>query len=472
MAGLGFWFYVLEWALKIAITIRILLRRDLRDVSRLAWLVVVFAEPLIGFGLYFLIGERHLGRLRIRRYRQVDLVRRRLDQGVRSEVGPEHQEVAGLVQHIGGRPALDGNDLELFSDAEHFADRLIEDIATARHHCHLLFYIYLTDVTGWRVGDALLAAARRGVDCRLLLDSIGSNTFFGSELHDHLMAGGVVVREALPAGLVRTLFARVDLRNHRKIAVVDGRIAYTGSQNLAHSDFAVKPRFAPWHDVMLRIEGPCVRHLDEVFVADWYLESGERIESCLDCEAPVRPEGVPVQILPSGPDTPHFELPELNQFLLNQARERLVLTTPYFVPDPTDLLALRNAVRRGVRVQLVAPRRPDSKLADLASRAHYGVLLESGIEVHLFEDGLLHAKTMTIDDELTVITTANFDRRSFELNLETTALVYDQGFTREVTDLQEAYMRASRPLAYERYAERPWYRRLMENAAGMMGPLL
>ncbi len=472
MSSAAFWFFAGEWLLKLAIGARLLLRRDLRDVTRLAWLVVVFAEPLIGFGLYFLIGERHMGRKRIQRYRRVALVQRRLDQGLSSQTPPESKHTAALVQKLGGRPALFGNRLELFSNSELFAERLVKDIAAAKLHCHLLFYIYLDDITGERVAAALADAVQRGVACRVLLDSIGSNAFFGSPLHERMRSAGIEVQEALPAGLLRTFFARIDLRNHRKVVVIDGAIAYSGSQNLAHSNFARKPRYGPWHDVMLRIHGPSAAHLCEVFLADWYLDSGQELAECLELEIAPFEDGASVQILPTGPDTPHTELSELNQFLIHQAKRRLVLTTPYFVPGPTDLLALRNAVRRGVHVQLIVPRRPDSILADLASRAQYGSLLEDGIEVHLFQPGLLHAKTMTLDGELAVITTANFDRRSFELNLETTSLVYDRDFAREVLAVQERYIKQSKPLTDAKYAHRPWHRRMLENAAGMMGPLL
>lgn len=472
MRDLGTWLYLGEWVLKLVVAARLLLRRDLRDVSRLAWLVVVLAEPLIGCGVYALIGERHLGSLRARRYREVIALQGRVDAGQPSETPAGCGEIADLVTRLGGRPARGGNRLEFFANSERFADRLIGDLQSAAHSCHLLFYIYLEDATGRRVAAALLEAAARGVACRVLVDSIGSRDFANSELADRLREGGVEVRESLPAGLFRAFLARVDLRNHRKICVLDGRIAYTGSQNLAHSSFARKPDFAPWHDVMLRIEGPAVRDLGGVFLSDWFLDSGEDLRAMLPTEPERFEPGSSVQVLASGPDTKYAELAELNQFLIHHARRRLVLTTPYFVPDASDLLAIRNAVRRGVRVQIVVPKRPDSRLADLASRSLFGPLLEAGVEIHVFPEGLLHAKTLSIDEDLAVVTTANFDRRSFELNLETTTLVYDREFCAELIAVQENYMSRSEQLDPKRYRHRPWWRRMLENAAGMFGPLL
>ena len=188
-----------------------------------------------------------------------------------------------------------GNQLELKADAEHFLKPLCADIAAATRHVHLLTYIYLTDKTGQTVADALIAAAKRGVTCRLLVDSLGSRDFLRSDLCRKLRDGGVQVVEALPARLVRILLSRIDLRNHRKIVVIDNRVGYVGSQNIADPSFAPKAKYAPWIDCMVRMEGPAVHDLQLLFLEDWYMDTEELEEGLLEEVPHVKPDGADVQ---------------------------------------------------------------------------------------------------------------------------------------------------------------------------------
>ncbi len=339
MGGMGwllpFWLAAAEYAFRFAVAIVILVRRRGTPATRLAWLLVVFALPLIGALGYLLLGEVRLGRRRVARHRTI---MQRI--GVRVEslaarpgpiealVPQEFRQIAHLSESVGGNQPHGGHRMKLFGDSDLFIQSLVEDIARAQAHCHLLFYIFLADHSGARVGEALMTAARRGVACRVLADGVGSTSFLRSDLRRLMEKAGVRVVEALPASLPRLLLARIDLRNHRKIAVIDGYVGYCGSQNIADAEFAMKPRYAPWVDVMVRLEGPAVHDLQMLFVQDWYQDTNESLEQLLVIQPTPDPEGGTVQVIGTGPDVYHEAMHQMTQACFHLAREELILTTP------------------------------------------------------------------------------------------------------------------------------------------------
>jgi len=467
----------IELALVVAFSIIILLRRHGDSVSRAAWLVLVILLPIIGAVLYLLIGEVRLGRSRIRRHRDVVLKRSReaTPQPAPSGYGaiPERfRQVATLAEAVGGNLPREGNRLELFGETHSTIDSIVADIQRARHTVHLLTYIYLPDQTGVRVADALAHAAARGVECRVLVDGVGSKDFLESPLRETLEMQGVRVVAALPVNPLRTVFSRLDLRNHRKITVVDGRIGYTGSQNIADAEFAPKKRYAPWVDCMVRVEGPAAQDLDTLFAEDWYLDTDEWIDPRTSVDSQASGDGMVAQVIGTGPNVFNNAVRQLTDAVLHLARDEIILTTPYFVPDESTVSAMTTAARRGVRTILVVPERNDSKLVEAASRSYYDPLLDAGVEIHAFQSGLLHAKTLTIDRDLAIVTSANLDRRSFLLNFEATLLVFNSDFASQLRFLQKAYMASSVRIDAAAWAGRAWPRRLWHNAAGLFSPLL
>jgi cardiolipin synthase len=420
-----------------------------------------------------------LGRRRARRHRRIaerigvrSAMRVARPEPFDSLVDREHRQIAHLAESVGGNMPRGGHLLRLFGDPDLFIQALVEDIEGAQSHCHLEFYIFLDDHSGRRVAEALMAAAGRGVACRLLVDGVGSNGFLRSDLKKRMGAHGVTVVEALPASLLRLPFARIDLRNHRKVVVIDGAIGYCGSQNIADAEFAIKPKYAPWVDMMVRLQGPAVHDLQVLFIQDWYLDTHESLEDLLAlCPAPT-PNGAVVQIMGTGPDAYNEALRQMTQTSLHAAREELILTTPYFVPDEATVSALYTTARRGVESMLVVPARNDSPLVHAASRSYYEQLLDAGVQIHEYRHGLLHAKTVTLDRRLAVVTTANIDRRSFELNFEASLVVYDSDFASELRLLQKAYIDGSTPVSETAWKRRGWPTRLWQNTAGMLAPLL
>lgn len=469
-----------EFALKLALISFILTRRRMNPATSLAWIVVMFALPLLGMVLYLLIGETRIARRRIKQHESIVARIRSMTAGSDAPVHryrhawvpSDYTPIALLAESVARNPVRPGNRLTLVGDTDVFVQSLVEDIDAAELHCHLLFYIYLPDHSGRRVAEALMNAERRGVECRVLVDSVGSKQLLRSDLARQMRDAGVQVVEALPVNALRALFHRIDLRNHRKIVVIDGHIGYTGSHNLADPEFGIKKRYAPWVDAAMRIDGPATGDLQALFVEDWYLDTDEALADVIKVAPGAHDDGAPVQIMGTGPDTNNEALRQLVPAMIHAAREELILTTPYFVPDESTLLALAAAGRRGVETTLVVPARNDSPLVAAASRGYYDMMLEADVRVAEYTGGLLHAKTMTIDRNLAIVSTANLDRRSFDLNFEVSSMIYDSDFASELRLLQKSYLNQARIIRADVWRARPWRVRLTHNAAGLLSPLL
>jgi len=349
---------------------------------------------------------------------------------------------------------------------------LIADIDAAHSTVHLEFYIWSAGGFVDDLVNSLVHAAGRGVSCRALMDSLGSRSFFRSAAIERLRAAGVEIVEVLPVNPLRMLFVRLDLRDHRKIAVIDRCLAYTGSMNIADPRFFKQNAgVGEWVDAMVRIEGPAAWALEAVSLSLTFLQSGG------DFAPPQAPAlalagNSQVQIFPSGPQASTRHIEALLLTAIYAARREIVLTTPYFVPSETLLVALRSAAVRGVRVILIVPEKVDSLLVRYASDAYNDDLLAVGIIILHFTDGLLHTKSMVIDEQVTIFGTVNLDLRSFELNFEISLIAYDQQFSAEVRELQRHYESRSRPLLLEHWRARPHWRRVLENAVQVMSPLL
>ena len=352
---------------------------------------------------------------------------------------------------------------------------MVADVDAAQQHVHISTYIWLDDHNGLKMKDALIRAAARGVKVRVLADALGSRAFIHSRHWRELLDGGADVRIALPFGnLLRVLLrGRIDLRNHRKAMIVDNRVAWCGSQNLADPDFRIKPRFAPWVDIMTRWEGPIVRDWQFLFVSDWMGEACCDISSCLGEASGTAREGkIIAQVIGTGPIYAYDAMPSSFAELIHSAREELVVTTPYFVPDEQLIYAMLSAARRGVRVTLVLPRRNDSRFVAGASRSYYSDLMAAGARIFEFRPGLLHAKTMVVDRQVGLIGSANLDRRSFELNFENNILFLDADFAAAVRGRQDEFIAQSDAVTADQIASFSIAARVWQNTLAMLGPLL
>ena len=474
-------FLILHILIQIALIVRVLLRPHREPASRIAWVLVIVAFPVLGLLAYILLGETNVGRRRAERMRNVFS---RLPDvtdapGAKAENLQVHlpQRYAHLFQvgkSVNGFEPVGGNRGRLMQDSNETIASMVADIDAAKDHVHLLFYIWLQDNNGRKVVEALKRAAERGVTCRAMADGLGSRAMSNSEHWQAMGEAGVRLAVALPVGnpLLGPLRRRVDLRNHRKIVVIDNHITYCGSQNCADPEFLVKAKYAPWVDAMMRFEGPIARQMQYLFAGDWMTEVNEDLSELL--RQPVFPAqpGLPAQVIGPGPTIRFSAMPEMFETLMYTARRELVISTPYYIPDEPMQAGLCASARRGVDTTLIFPARNDSWVVGAASRSYYGDLLAAGVRIFEYEGGLLHTKSLTLDGEVTLIGSANMDRRSFELDYENNILFYDRSMTEEVRQRQDSYIAQSKPVTAEMVQSWTWRRRLWNNAIAILGPVL
>lgn len=466
-------YIVVEWTIRITMLAVVPVRRS-PDAAR-GWLLLVFFLPLPGLILYLLIGRPSYPRWRRQRFTVAKQLLASATHKIthsqhccRPQLPERFLPASLLIEQLGQFPTLGSNSIELLADYEGVIDRLIADIEQACDHIHVLVYIFADDHTGNRVIEALLRAAARGVACRVLIDALGSRPW-ARRLSRRLASGGVEIERALPVTFFRPRSTRADLRNHRKIAVIDGRYGYIGSQNLIAADFA--PEVVN-RELVARAHGPVVLELQAVFVADWFLETGRVLEAPGLFPHHHARAGVIAQLLPSGPDYPIAGAERLLVALVHGAHRRIVITTPYFIPDEALLQALQTAVLRGVEVHLILSRIADHPLVSLAQRSYYDELLRAGVAIHLFREGLLHAKHLSIDDEIAVIGSSNIDIRSFLLNGEASLILYDPVATASLLAEQTSTIARSDRLVSEEWGQRSLPTKIIENIARLVSPLL
>lgn len=469
------------------LSVRVLLRPQRDPASRIAWILFIMALPYVGAVAYLLLGE----------VRPASTSMRQLLPGRSALASPELEPVckpvssgrgqastSGISKHtaagfaigssISGFAPVEGNVGRLLDDSNATIDALVADIDAATEHVHLLFYIWLTDRNGGKVAKAVTRAAERGVTCRVIVDDLGSRSFIRSEYWATMARAGVKLARAQPIGnvFVRILKGRVDVRNHRKIVVIDNRITYCGSQNCADPEFAIKAKYAPWVDAVVRFEGPVAKQNQQVFLSDWW---GCTQEDCSDLTAqavPPLPHGFAAQVIATGPENHYSAMPELFATLMFSARCELVISTPYYVPNAFMQAALCAAARRGVLTTIVLPARNDSWFVGAASRSYYAELLEAGVRIYEYEGGLLHAKTLTVDGETTLVGSANMDRRSFDLNFENNILFVDADLTQAVRGRQTQYIAQSMRVSEADLASWSLAQRLRNSVMAILSPVL
>jgi cardiolipin synthase len=469
--------WALIFAADAATAARALLRPHREPASRLAWIIAIFALPIAGVLLYLLLGETRISGPRRERGRAVN-ARLPCPPGnyeCRDEdCDSAHWSPFALARTVNHLDPTAGNSARLAADSNAAIDEMIGDIDTARETVHGCFYIWLADHNGLKLKDAFIRAAQRGVRVRLLADALGSRKLIRSDHWHDMQKAGCEVRVALPVGnpLWTVMRGRVDLRNHRKLMVVDNQIAWCGSQNCADPEFRIKPHYAPWVDIMSRWTGPVALHCQYLFVSDWIGEGGEDISDLLEAALPENTGSVIAQVLGTGPTAEFDAMPACFSELIHSAREELVVTTPYFVPDEQLLFALTSAARRRVRTVILFPKRNDNWIVAAASRSYYKDLIDAGAEIYEYRPGLLHAKTMVVDGCVGLIGSANLDRRSFELNFENNILFEDAAFAAAMRARQDEYLADCDRITEEDVGRYGIAMRLWQNLLATLSPML
>ena len=468
----------------VAVGLRVVMARPVPGVA-LAWLLLVVMLPGAGLLCYLGIGERRLGARRARRLAELrlpymqrlrEILHRRSAQVVWSGLPDACEAMNRLGMTMAGIPTMTGNEVALLGDLGEAMQSMLQDVERARSTLHMQFYIWHAGGLADAMLEAVVRAAGRGVECCILVDALGSRGWLRGPQPQRLRAAGVKVVAAMPTGPVRALFRRNDLRNHRKIVVIDGDIAYTGSMNMVDPRcFKQEAAVGQWVDAMVRMRGPAVEALNGVLLADWFLETKVSIEELIDSgdlrERPGRGRAN-VQVLPSGPASTGDAILQMLLLMLYAARRRVVVTTPYFVPDEAMLRALRSAAARGVAVTLIVPDKVDSLLVRYASRSYYEDLMAVGVQIQCYRGGLLHTKSVVVDEQIAMFGTVNLDMRSLWLNYEVSLFVYETAFGAALHALQERYLAECSLLDPAAWRRRALPGQLIDNLARLFSPLL
>jgi cardiolipin synthase A/B len=445
--------------------------------ATLAWILALAFMPLVGIPVYLFVGPRRLERKRLR----MALARRAhswlLDAWERTTAAEltASGQLMRLATRLDASPPETARSVSLLADGDACYDALVEAIRASRHHVHAEYYIFAPDRAGARIRDALAERARAGVQVRLLVDAAGSSRLGRGFLGPLLAAGGKVAR------FNRVLFGRVrrpvpNFRTHRKILVCDGAVGFAGGMNVSDDHSRAARGDAAWRDVHVRIEGAAVHGLQLAFFEDWGFATGseeatpspERLRHFFP--AAERGEHV-VQIVTSGPDQPGRAIANIYFAAIAGARERVWVTTPYFVPPDPLLAALSSAALRGVDVRLVLPRATDSFVVDAAGSTFHDELAAAGVRIHLHGPPMIHAKTCVVDRDLAIVGSANLDNRSFRLNFEVVVAVYGGPTADELARIFED--ECARSLEKKgRESERPLGRRLLSSAARLLASQL
>lgn len=473
---------IFVWMITITITLRLVIKKQ-SVPTMLSWLIVIYVFPVVGIIAYLIFGEINLGKHRAAMFEQLkpkymDWFKHlsHCDNLINTQTNLLYRPIFDLANQRLGIPCILGNELHILDTPESIMRSIIDDINQAEKSINMVFYIWSTQGLVNEVTQALINARQRGVTIHILLDSVGSRAFLKSTECQVMRDNGIEVTETLHVNLFRMFFNRIDLRQHRKIIVIDNQISYTGSMNMVDPKFFKKDsNVGEWIDIMVRINGPVSAVLNGLHAWDWEIET--RVKLPLEePDCPLLPleqnNSHAVQILATGPCFPDDLMVQSLAIAIFSARKSIVITSPYFVPSHNIAEALRIAALRGVEVSIIIPKENDSLMVHWASRTFFDDLLAAGVKIYHFNQGLLHTKSMLIDNRLALVGTVNMDMRSFLLNFEVTMVVEDPAFANEISLLHEGYIKNSALIDYAQWRKRSVYQRIIEKLFFLFSPLL
>ncbi|WP_341946446.1 cardiolipin synthase [Microbacterium sp. LWH11-1.2] len=473
--------FLLLLDLVIRTTAIIVIPRNRRPTAAMAWLLAVFFIPFIGVFLFLLIGNPRLPRARRRKQDQINEYIAQTSEHLHFGTLRPHAPawfgpIVEMNQRLGALPLSGDNGAHLISDYQESLDAMADAIREAQDYVHIEFYILQSDDSTDNFFRAMEEIAARGVEVRVLLDHWANRwkPRYRATIK-RLNAMGADWQLMLPVQPLKGRMQRPDLRNHRKLLVVDGKVAFLGSQNVTASTYNLPKnikRGLNWVDLMVRIDGPVVLSVNAIFLSDWYSETDEVLEEIDISHANIGSGDLDCQVVPSGPG---FEVENnLRLFLglLYAAKNRIMIVSPYFVPDEALLLAVTAAVDRGVEVELFVSEEGDQAMVYHAQRSYYEVLLKAGVRIWMYRKPyILHTKSLTIDDEVAVIGSSNMDMRSFGLNLEVSMLVRGEEFVTEMRAVEDKYRSLSRELTLEEWMQQPLRSTVLDNLARLTSAL-
>jgi len=464
--------------------------------SAVAWGLIIFFLPFLGASLFYFFGYQHIDRPRQRKrrhklgYTLLNPRRAATESGHAftppSGAAPQHDEtwkqslstrMAWLADRFGALPLSRGNHVDFYHDGPPAYEAMLAAIRSAKHHVHLQTFIFEPDDAGAEFLDALARKAREGVKVRLMYDAMGSHRLHRRSLLDFLTAGGLS-SPFLPLNPFRRRL-QINMRNHRKILVVDGDVGFVGGLNVGDEYLGKVERFGYWRDTHLRLRGPVVADLQRIFAEDWNFASGERLEDPADSDsgrAYFHPQTVGgpyhLQLIDSGPDRELKGIREIYFAAILNARRRVWIASAYFVPDAGLRDALRLAGYLGVDVRLLGQFRPDKSIPQYAAQYYWAEMLDAGVKVYQYTRGMMHSKVFLVDDDWASVGTANLDNRSLHLNFEVNCLMYSREAVKVLEEAFERDLTTAIRLDRSVYARRPFACRLLENACRLFSPVL
>ena len=458
----------------------VLVSTNRRPSTAIAWVLTIVFIPFLGAIAYLFIGRNRLPAHRRQQQRGMNtrFAENTSVSALPADPSSEPGWLTSVVEmnhRLGALPLVGGNEVSIIEDYMASFDAMIQSIDAATERVHVEFYILVLDDSTRGFFDALARARARGVTVRVLSDHLSGFLYpHRTATQGALAAMGAQWRAMLPLRPFRGQWQRPDLRNHRKIVVVDGQVAFTGSQNLIDETY-LKPknisRGLHWVELMIRITGPAARELDAVFLTDWHAESDELLDF-LPTRLVSTGTAVAMQTVPSGPSFENDNNLKLFASLIHKAERRISITSPYFVPDESIQLALVTAAARGLSIELFVSEIGDQKLVYHAQRSYYEALLRAGIAIHLYRaPAVLHSKHFTVDDDIAVIGSSNMDIRSFSLNAEVSMLVHGKEFVDRMRSVEDRYRLNSSPLDLERWLRRPIGEKTWDNLARLTSSL-
>jgi cardiolipin synthase len=448
-------------------------------VSTLAWFFCLAWLPVVGIAVYLLIGPRRLKRKKLR-YRRVKSHlaeahrKARAGEGSAAEAAQiaDWRPLMNLGERTGQEPPVRARRVEMFTSGDACFAAIEEAILASRHHVHMEYYIWEPDTVGKRFAKLLAAKAEEGVQVRLLVDDIGSARL-GRRFLQELRESGVEAALFNPMSMARFRPDLVNFRTHRKIVVCDGSVGFIGGMNICDAHSSSVWGTKAWRDTHMRIDGPPVSELQLAFLEDWHFATGSGPTSPVYLpERGDKASGPWVQILSSGPDSDHHAIEKFCFSAIAAARRRVMITTPYFVPGEPLLSALTTAALRGVKVQLLLPVRSDQPLVAAAARSYYEELARTGVQVFEYGPNMLHAKVLVVDDDISLVGTANMDNRSFRLNFEIAAAVYDSEVAERLADSFHHDLADAKMFRLSEVPRHGWLRKLCESTARLFSPML
>lgn len=464
-----------------AITVVFFQRKEPK--STWAWLLLLYFIPVLGFIFYLLAGTDVHKRKMFKTKEVEDNIHeaiRRQEYDIRStrlqEKAPDIADYSDLIMYnleTAGSVLTNHNSLQIFTDGNEKFDALIEDIRQAKQYVHIQYYIIKNDVLFNRIKDVLLEKVKEGVEVRILFDAMGCRSVKKSYWRD-LEQQGIQTAEFFPA-LLKRLHLRINYRNHRKIVVIDGTIGYVGGFNVGKEYIGLDEKFGYWRDTHLRITGEAARALEVRFILDWNYAAKENLfrdNRYFDVEIPQQDEQCAVQIISSGPDSALQNIKANYVRLIHKAEKSIYIQTPYFIPDESMMDALFMAVYSGVDVNIMIPCKPDHPFVYWATYSYIGDLVMAGAKCYTYNNGFLHAKGIVVDERVMCYGTANMDIRSFALNFEVNAIVYDAGKAAQMVEAFREDLKVSRQITKQLYTSRSLKIRIKEQICRLLSPVL